>query len=58
MEEFKGAVRPLITLLFTVGFIYLAIVKIISAEAFIGLATLVIKHWFDTREHKANGPAK
>jgi len=58
MEELKGLVRPLVTLAFTAGFIYMTIIKLISPEAFIGIATLVIKHWFDTREHKDNGVPK
>jgi hypothetical protein len=50
MEEFKTAVRPIITLLFAGAFIYLTIEKMVSADAFLGIATLVIKYWFDSRE--------
>jgi hypothetical protein len=52
LENLRGSVRPLLTFLFALGFIYLTIIKVVSAEAFIGLATVVIKSWFDSRETK------
>ena len=50
MEEFKTAVRPIITLMFAGAFIWFTFVKLIGPEAFIGIGTLVIKYWFDSRE--------
>ena len=50
LEGFKGAIRPLVTLLFALAFIYMAINGSISKDAFIGIATLIIKYWFDSRE--------
>jgi hypothetical protein len=56
MEQFKSAIRPLVTLLFCLAFIYMAIAGSISKDAFIGIATLVIKYWFDERAEKSAIP--
>lgn len=50
LELFRGSVRPLITLMFSGAFIYGFFVQVISADAFLGIAVLVIKYWFDSRD--------
>ena len=50
MEQFRSAVRPIITLMFATAFIYGFYVQLVSADAFLGIAVLVIKYWFDARE--------
>ena len=49
-ETLRRAVRPLITLGFAYAFIVLTFQKIVSAEVFVGVAILVLKYWFDSRE--------
>ena len=55
---FKQAVRPIITLMFAGAFIYGFFINAISADAFLGIAVLVIKYWFDSREPENNGGVK
>ena len=50
LENLRGSVGLILTFLFAGGFLYLTVVKVVSAEAFIGLATLIIKSWFDSRD--------
>ena len=49
IAEFRKSVRPLTTLMLVAGVIYGFMEKLISAEAFMGLAILVVKYWFDER---------
>ena len=57
LEQFKSTVRPVVTLAFALAFIYFTYEKIISSDVFVGMATLVIKYWFDSRaqESSTNG---
>ena len=50
MGLFRTAVRPLITLMFAGAFIWGFFSGLISADAFLGIAVLVIKYWFDSRD--------
>jgi hypothetical protein len=52
MEQFKSLVRPIITLAFAGAFIYMSVMGTISNDAFLGLATLVVKFWFDSRQEE------
>ena len=59
IEQFvRSPVRPLITVGFAAAFIYGFITKLIGAEIFVGVFTLVLKYWFDSREKKENGETK
>lgn len=52
LEQFKSAVRPVVTLAFVYAFIHGFFMKLISADVFVGIAVLVIKYWFDSREER------
>ena len=55
-EILRRAVRPLVTLGFAYAFIILTFQKIVSAEVFVGVAVLILKYWFDSREKpESNG---
>ena len=50
----RQAVRPLVTLGFCYAFIVLTFMKLVSSEVFVGVAMLVIKYWFDSRDNPKN----
>ena len=52
MEKFKSMIRPIISLVFTGGVVYLTIVKELPIEAFIGIATTVIIWWYKSRDEE------
>lgn len=63
MEQFRVLVRPLITLGMVATVCWMALTEMIDAAAFFGLATLVVKYWFDERMEARkslpeNGPPK
>lgn len=58
LEIYKSATRPTVTLAFCGAFIYGFIAKLINPEVFVGVAILVIKYWFDSREPEKNGGVK
>ena len=58
LEIYRAATRPTVTLAFCGAFIYGFITKLVNAEVFVGVAILVIKYWFDTREPEKNGGQK
>lgn len=51
-ESFRKLVRPLVTLALTAAAIYGFAVKLISAEVFIPLVTMVFTFWFVDRVKK------
>ena len=53
-ETLRRAVRPLVTLGFAYAFIILTFQKIVSAEVFVGVAVLILKYWFDSRDKPEN----
>ena len=54
MDVFRSAVRPVVTLVFCGAFIYGFLAQLISADAFLGIAVLILKYWFDSREVKGD----
>lgn len=50
VEAIKCLVRPFITGLFAVAFVYFTAIKIIPVEAFVALAGVPIVWWFKDRE--------
>jgi len=52
MEKFKPVIRPIISLMFTCGVLYLTFVDKLPIEAFIGIATTVIIWWYKSRDEE------
>jgi len=49
IQLIRASVRPLVTLAFSAAIIVGFVMKLISPEAFVGIALLVIKYWFDDK---------
>ena len=49
-EVLNGYVRPFVTVLFSGVFCYGFLVKMIGADVFTGVATMVIIYWFKSRD--------
>ena len=49
IAEFRKSIRPLVTLMFAGGIVYGFLTKLIPGEAFLVIASVVIKYWFDER---------
>jgi hypothetical protein len=48
IEALRKAVRAICTLAIVGALVYGFLVKLVSAEVFVGIAVLVIKYWFDS----------
>jgi len=54
VEGIKALVRPVVTFAIIGAVIYGFVTKLIGADVFLPLATLVIVFWFESREKKNN----
>lgn len=50
IETIKGLVRPFVTGLFAVSFVYFTAIKIVPIEGFVALASVAIVWWYKDRE--------
>ncbi len=50
IEIIKELVRPFVTVLFAVAFVYFTAIKIVPIEAWIALASVAIVWWYKDRE--------
>lgn len=59
LEKTRSSVRPIVTYAFAAAFIGGFLLKLVPPDAFLILATYVIKSWFDERQQdrakEANG---
>lgn len=55
VSALKKSVRSIVTLAFVAAFIYGFLIKLVSAEVFVGVAVLIIKYWFDDPETSKGG---
>ena len=56
IDLLKASVRPVITIGFAGAIIIGFFKELVSPEAFIGLAVLVVKYWFDSRGKPNESP--
>lgn len=52
VEGIKALVRPVVTFAIIGAIIYGFVTKLIGADVFVPLATLVLVFWFESREKK------
>jgi len=57
IEFLRACVRPISTLAVVTAVIGGFFLELIAAEAFLGIAILIIKYWFDTRDEPKTPPA-
>jgi len=50
VETVKALVRPCVTGLFAVAFVYFTAIKIVPIEGFVALASIAIVWWYKDRE--------
>lgn len=50
IEAIKALVRPFVTALFAVSFVYFTAIKIVPIEGFVALASIAIVWWYKDRE--------
>jgi len=50
IEKIRGLVRPLVTFAVVATVIYGFVTKLIGADVFLPLATMVLVFWFESRE--------
>ena len=50
IKAIKALVRPFVTGLFAVSFVYFTAIKIVPIEAFVTLASVAIVWWYKDRE--------
>lgn len=50
IDKIRGLVRPIVTFVVVGAVVYGFVTKLIAAEVFLPLATMILVFWFESRE--------